>query len=196
MTDPPEIHMIPVDAITVLNPRSRNKRVFSELVTSIAHLGLKKPITVSRHRGEPGYDLVCGQGRLEAFITLGETEIPAIVIEASEEDCYVMSLVENLARRNPRSLELMREIGALKTAATATPRSPPRSTSPRITSPPSAICWSTARTASWPQSRFFSVMPLRPLPRTREMFSSSLRMSCPIASSCTCSARWWSFAIA
>ncbi len=114
MTDPPEIHMIPVDAITVLNPRARNKRVFSELVTSIAHLGLKKPITISRRPDRAGYDLVCGQGRLEALIVLGETEIPAIVIEASEEDCYVMSLVENLARRNPRSLELMREIGALK----------------------------------------------------------------------------------
>ena len=41
------------------------------------------------------YDLVCGQGRLEAFVALGQNEIPAIVIEASEEDCYVMSLVEN-----------------------------------------------------------------------------------------------------
>src|SRR4051794_407520 len=112
MTDPRHIEMIPVDQITVLNPRDRNQRGFSELVTSIAHLGLKKPITVTR-RGD-GYDLVCGQGRLEAFIALGEREIPAIVIEASEEDCYVMSLVENLARRNPRSLELMREIGALK----------------------------------------------------------------------------------
>ena len=33
-------------------------------------------------------------------------------IEASEEDCYLKSLVENLARRNPTSLELLREIGA------------------------------------------------------------------------------------
>jgi ParB family chromosome partitioning protein len=51
---------------------------------------------------------------LEAFVALGQSEIPAIVIEASQEDCYVMSLVENLARRHPGSLELMREIGALK----------------------------------------------------------------------------------
>jgi ParB family chromosome partitioning protein len=47
MTEAPEVRMVPVDAITVLNPRVRNKRVFQELVTSIAHLGLKKPITVS-----------------------------------------------------------------------------------------------------------------------------------------------------
>ena len=114
MTTTTEIQMVPVDGITVLNPRARNKRVFHELITSIAHLGLKKPITVSRRGTERGYDLVCGQGRLEAFIALGQSEIPAIVIEASEEDCYVMSLVENLARRHPGSLELMREIGALK----------------------------------------------------------------------------------
>jgi ParB family chromosome partitioning protein len=33
------------DDIVVLNPRARNKRIFNEMVTSIAHLGLKKPIT-------------------------------------------------------------------------------------------------------------------------------------------------------
>jgi ParB family transcriptional regulator, chromosome partitioning protein len=38
-----EITMVPVDAITVLNPRLRNKRSFNELVTSIAHLGLRNP---------------------------------------------------------------------------------------------------------------------------------------------------------
>src|SRR5271169_5694739 len=101
----PTIQMIPVNAVDVVNPRSRNRRVFSELVASIAHLGLKKPITVSAKNGGASYDLVCGQGRLEAFIALGQAEIPAVVIESSEEDCYVMSLVENLARRHPSPLE-------------------------------------------------------------------------------------------
>lgn len=114
MSEVPEIRSIPVDAITVLNPRARNKRLFQELVNSIAHLGLKKPITVSQRPGRTRYDLVCGQGRLEAFIALGQTEIPAIVIEATEEDCYVMSLVENLARRQHSPLELVHAIGALK----------------------------------------------------------------------------------
>jgi ParB family chromosome partitioning protein len=110
----PEIRMIPVAAVTVLNPRSRNRRVFQELVTSIAHLGLKKPITVSARPDGSGYDLICGQGRLEAYAALGQTEIPAVITAASEEDCFVMSLVENLARRQHRPLELVREIGALK----------------------------------------------------------------------------------
>lgn len=114
MTDAPEIRSIPVDAITILNPRARNKRIFHELVNSIAHLGLKKPITVSQRSGRARYDLVCGQGRLEAFMALGQSDIPAIIIEASDEDCYVMSLVENLARRQHGPLELVHAIGALK----------------------------------------------------------------------------------
>lgn len=109
-----DVLMIQVDAITVLNPRVRNKRIFHELVTSISHLGLKKPITVSQRRSRARYDLVCGQGRLEAFVALGQTEIPAIVIDVSEEDCFIMSLVENLARRQHTPLELVRTIGALR----------------------------------------------------------------------------------
>jgi ParB family transcriptional regulator, chromosome partitioning protein len=109
-----EVRAVPIAAITVLNPRSRNKRIFQELVTSIAHLGLKKPITVAARHDGSGYDLVCGQGRLEAFLALGESEIPAVVIDASHEDCFVMSLVENLARRQHSPLELMRRIGDLR----------------------------------------------------------------------------------
>jgi ParB family chromosome partitioning protein len=117
MTDPggpTDIRLIPIQKITVLNPRVRNRRVFNELVASIRQLGLKKPITVAHRRGQDCYDLVCGQGRLEAFVELGETEISAIVVEASQEDCFVMSLVENLARRQHSPLDLMRQIGALR----------------------------------------------------------------------------------
>jgi ParB family chromosome partitioning protein len=109
-----QIETIPIGKITILNPRTRNKKVFNELVRSIANLGLKKPITVSARTDGSGYDLVCGQGRLEAFTALGQTEIPAIVIKASAEDCYIMSLVENLARRHHAPLEFVHEIGALR----------------------------------------------------------------------------------
>jgi ParB family chromosome partitioning protein len=109
----PDIRMIPIAEIEILNPRSRNRKIFEELVDSIAKLGLKKPITVSPRQGGAGYELVCGQGRMEAFAELGQTMIPAVVIEASSDDCYVMSLVENLARRNHSPLELIREVGSL-----------------------------------------------------------------------------------
>jgi ParB family chromosome partitioning protein len=109
-----DIVSIPLAAIEVLNPRIRNRRIFEELVESIRAVGLKKPITVTRKASGEGYDLVCGQGRMEAFIALGQMEIPAVVIEASREDCYVMSLIENLARRNHTPLELIREVGSMR----------------------------------------------------------------------------------
>lgn len=112
---PQQIEMIPISRITVLNPRARNKRQHREIVNNIEAIGLKRPITVSRRPGEgsPRYDLVCGEGRLEAFQMLGQTEIPAVVIEAAEAECLVMSLVENIARRQHRPIDLMDEIGSL-----------------------------------------------------------------------------------
>jgi ParB family chromosome partitioning protein len=112
-----QIEMIPISRITVLNSRARNKRQHREIVNNIEAIGLKRPITVARHDGPGGvrYDLVCGEGRLEAFQMLGQSEIPAVVIEANESQCLVMSLVENIARRTPRPIDIMREIGALRT---------------------------------------------------------------------------------
>jgi ParB family chromosome partitioning protein len=108
--------LIPVDQISVVNPRVRNRKVFDEIVESIAELGLKRPITVARRdqTDGPHYELVCGQGRLEAYRELGQENIPALVIEASSEDCLVMSLVENLARRQHRAIDLLRDIEGLK----------------------------------------------------------------------------------
>ncbi len=116
VTRPQTIEMIPISRITVLNPRARNKRQHREIVNNIETIGLKRPITVSKHNGPGGtrYDLVCGEGRLEAFQMLGQTEIPAVVIEASESECLVMSLVENIARRVQRPIDVMNEIGALR----------------------------------------------------------------------------------
>jgi ParB family transcriptional regulator, chromosome partitioning protein len=111
------IQMIPIDQITVLNPRQRGKKKFMGIVDNINRLGLKKPITVAMNRngdGRTSYNLACGQGRLEAYQALGQTEIPAIVIEAPKEDLLLMSLVENLARRQHTTVELTKEIGALK----------------------------------------------------------------------------------
>src|SRR6266481_8297639 len=119
----PMVEMIPISQINVLNPRSRNKLVFQSIVSNISNLGLKKPITVARRAeliDDKSYDLVCGQGRLEAFIALGQSEIPAIVRDASREECFLMSLVENIARRQLRPLELLREISSLKSRGYST----------------------------------------------------------------------------
>jgi ParB family transcriptional regulator, chromosome partitioning protein len=111
------VQIIPIEEINVLNPRERNRRHFQKLVASIENLGLKKPITVRPRNPEDEkglFDLVCGQGRLEAYIALGQTEIPAIVENMTEEECLLKSLIENLARRQQTTVEHVKAIGILK----------------------------------------------------------------------------------
>jgi ParB family chromosome partitioning protein len=110
------IEWIPLDRITVMNPRIRNKRVFREIVDNIAQIGLKRPITVTRRveADGPFYDLVCGQGRLEAYQALGQSEIPALVVSADPEDCLIASLVENCARRQHSAFDLLQDIGGMR----------------------------------------------------------------------------------
>lgn len=118
MSDVPEnVAMIPIDQIEVLNSRDRNVKVFEEIVENIKAIGLKKPITVTE-REEEGegakYLLVCGEGRLNAFRILGETHIPALVVDVSDEDAFIMSLAENIARKGYRPLEILADIELLK----------------------------------------------------------------------------------
>ncbi|KVP09151.1 chromosome partitioning protein ParB [Burkholderia ubonensis] len=112
-----EVRMIPIDQIEVINPRERNGRVFEEIVSNIKTIGLKKPILVTPRATASGIEkflLVCGEGRLKAFRSLGETTIPALVVSVSDEDAFIMSLTENIARRQCRPLELLAGIRELQ----------------------------------------------------------------------------------
>lgn len=110
------IEWIALDRITVVNPRSRNKKTFKEITENIAQIGLKRPITVTRRIEAEGpfYDLVCGQGRLEAYQALGQVEVPALVVSADAEDCLIASLVENCARRQHNAFDLLQDIGGMR----------------------------------------------------------------------------------
>lgn len=112
------IETIHIAQIHIANPRPRSRGRWQMIVANIREVGLKKPITVVRRSGpDPQgklFDLVCGQGRIEAFLALGETTIPAIVTEASREDQFLMSLVENIARRPPSNRDILREVRSLR----------------------------------------------------------------------------------
>ena len=113
----PQLRMIPISSIEVLNPRERNQRVFDDIIGNIKKIGLKKPITVTNRpgtNGEERYLLVCGEGRMKAFKSLGETEIPAMVIDVDDDDAFIMSLAENIARRQCRTLELLAGVQRLR----------------------------------------------------------------------------------
>ena len=110
------VERIPIDRITIVNPRLRSKKIFKGIVENIAEIGLKRPITVTSRQGSDGplYDLVCGQGRLEAFRELGQTEVPALIVTADTEDCMVASLVENCARRQHQAVDLLQDIVGMR----------------------------------------------------------------------------------
>ena len=83
-----EIRMIPLDLIVF--PDSPLRGNFPQLVDNVSHLGLKKPVVVvqpERKSGETRYLLACGRARVEALYLLGESKIPAIVIQG-EWDVY------------------------------------------------------------------------------------------------------------
>ncbi|GLQ46723.1 chromosome partitioning protein ParB [Dyella lipolytica] len=111
------VTMNPTKHINVPNPRVRNRRIHQQMIDNIALVGLKRPITVTRSNEADSptkFDLVCGQGRLEAYMQLSWPEIPAFVVDAKEDDCLLMGLVENIARRTPSARELMKAIETLR----------------------------------------------------------------------------------
>ena len=112
-----KIQSIEIERIHILNPRARNQQVFANIVENIKRVGLKRPITVARSKSRAvsgkDYDLVCGQGRIEALKACGQTHIPAIIIDEPEEMILLKSLVENLARRQHRPLDHLKSIKAL-----------------------------------------------------------------------------------
>jgi ParB family chromosome partitioning protein len=106
---------IPVDQIKVINSRNRDKEQFEMNVESIDHVGLLKPIRVNDKfldRSEM-YELICGEGRLLAHQKLGHTTIVAEVVTCTRKDAYLQSLVENIARTKPGSMDFARELKRL-----------------------------------------------------------------------------------
>lgn len=112
--DQQEIEMLPISRIRVMNPRVRDKHRFGEIVKNIETIGLKRPITVrldpNSSADDPQYEVVCGQGRLEAFMALGQTHVPAIVRGYDKKQALLASLVENVARRRIRAIDQIQAI--------------------------------------------------------------------------------------
>ncbi|MBL5906126.1 ParB/RepB/Spo0J family partition protein [Serratia fonticola] len=110
-----KVILINISDIKIINPRVRNKFTHEEITSNINAIGLKRPIVVRKIDDEKYlFALVCGQGRLESYVMLKQSSIPAIVKDVDDETGYIMSLVENIARRKPRATEQLEEVRALK----------------------------------------------------------------------------------
>lgn len=103
---------IPIDKIVVVNSRRRDEERFKETIRSISELGLYKPICVNARRLKKTgqYELVCGEGRLEACRQLGMTHIEAEIIDVDDERALLTGLAENFTRKNKNVIDFARRI--------------------------------------------------------------------------------------
>ena len=106
---------IPIGKIKVINSRNRDQEQFDMNVESINTVGLLKPVRVNdKFLDRTGmYELICGEGRLTAHQKLGQATIPAEIVTCTRKEAYLQSLVENIARTKPDSMDFAREIKRL-----------------------------------------------------------------------------------
>ena len=107
--------MIPIDKIKVINSRTRDETQFSLNVQSIEAIGQIKDVRVNDKFFEKYgvYELICGEGRLIAQRRLGKGQIRAEIVTCTRKQAYLESLVENLARSKPGTMDFARELKSL-----------------------------------------------------------------------------------
>jgi ParB family chromosome partitioning protein len=85
-------------------------------VQSIDQTGLMIPIRVNdKFFSKTGmYELICGEGRLIAHRRLGRKEISAEIVTCTRRRALLESLIENIARTKPRTMDFARELKRMK----------------------------------------------------------------------------------
>lgn len=96
--------------ISLIDPRSGQPRKYfdkdalEELASSIREHGLLQPILV-REYASGRYQIIAGERRFRAAKLAGLTEIPALVLDKSDEDTAQIALIENLQREDLNPVE-------------------------------------------------------------------------------------------
>lgn len=97
-----KIYDIPIDDI-LPNPYQPRKHfdihALRELSQSIEQYGVLQPINVNKTK-DGKYELVAGERRLRASKMAGLKVIPATIVDMSENDLAIVSLIENLQRED------------------------------------------------------------------------------------------------
>ncbi len=106
---------VPIKNVKVINSRNRDKDQFDMNVESIESVGLMKPIRVNDKFLESTghYELICGEGRLLAHQQLGKSHVMAEVVTCTRKEALLQSLIENIARTKPGSMDFARELKRL-----------------------------------------------------------------------------------
>ncbi len=98
---------LPIDEIKP-NPYQQRKYFdfysLNRLTESIRKFGVIQPVTVRIVNGK-SYELVAGERRLRAARAAGLKMIPAVFVDADEEESSILSFIENLQRKSLSYIE-------------------------------------------------------------------------------------------
>lgn len=100
---------LPVEMVTYFSYQPRvtfkEDESFEELMRSIKEKGVLQPILV-RKITEGLYECVAGERRLRAAKKLGLKTVPVIIKELSDEEALLVSIMENLQRKDLNPMEI------------------------------------------------------------------------------------------
>ncbi len=86
-------------------PRRRfDDAALAELAESIRATGIIQPLVVRRGTGSD-FELIAGERRLRAARLAGLERVPAVVRDVTDEERFVLALVENIQRRDLDAIE-------------------------------------------------------------------------------------------
>ena len=87
-----------------LQPRTNySNDKLNELKASIKEKGVLQPILVRKKDGQ--HEVVAGERRLRAARALGLEEIPAIIKEVTDQEAFIIALIENIQREELNPIE-------------------------------------------------------------------------------------------
>lgn len=98
-------------SMTLIEPnKEQPRKVFDqaamdELTDSVRKHGIVTPITVRRQENSGYYQIIAGERRWRAARAAGLTEIPAMVLDVTDEQVMELALIENLQRQDLNPIE-------------------------------------------------------------------------------------------
>ncbi len=90
-------------------PHKQPRRYFDhqameELVESVRQYGILQPLLV-RPKGNNKYELVAGERRYRAAVSVGLAEVPVVIRELADEEALQLAILENLQREDLNPIE-------------------------------------------------------------------------------------------
>jgi ParB/RepB/Spo0J family partition protein len=109
--------LVPIDRIDPSPFQARKSlddETLKELADSIRELGgLINPLTV-RAKGEGRYEIIAGERRWRAVKLAELTQVPVVVVKATDRQARIMGLIENLQRERLNAMDRAMALVALK----------------------------------------------------------------------------------